>query len=1481
MNYLYKFFDKTGLHLDPDVDETGVYNIDVYLDPVSVGLFETQQIHIFEEVYEKITQSTPKLPILNDSKLYSVLSAIKNISESKGYAVDKDLYYLFVQNLTLNTVGDYLRRYSPMYVDIYNNNITKVDEYRLTESGEDLLMYAEHKIEKRILANQGYESTLVRPRFKPDNPLNFSSDDYGFYFKWKDVKCEAINIFGIIENDVEITDNTVVGGKKNTYPSVIQFPNEVLSDLNKFNKLIKPNFLCDVAEHDYVLENYVFSAKKILIDDYGNPIESNKDPITLNICANSDIEGYYENTLEVFIINSKNELFKFARINFFVEIIGEDGRLSKILENFGREIDVNDYYVIRDYDLNDDKLDYIKINEKRKELLLESENIFPYLGSYKALYNGLKWLGWQDITLREYFYNIQTVSPSNIDYQYVDIPMDFSLEYNAKFDDKKRSEYTLKKYTNLVVSDTWKKTTRMGLICPYNHISGDLGDDGLPVVVSNGVDFNAEELLVKLYGLKKFLYKYLLPHNARIINIGLEGIYFTKVQFVNWNNILPIIDLVKKPKFTISVKHPKQIKANLFALIRKFADLNKETLWVDEFETIGDFTRANLKLSDFGMLTPNSFAYNDDGQSDEMFSRLGVPKIQTIFDTIKSFLTSRFDSYVEFERWIQGVLSNSKCSRCGDVEKIENNDFKGGVFLLEARENVITYSDISHIPFWMFTVQNPVNKRCLGLSDINHNDDYDFKIIVNQKAECTECDDVNKGSHINWNFEYFNIHKSSQIEWMITHENLLYCDYDEGNFSNSNYKLFIGPYIGKYDVSCVIKDDFNFPNIVRKNSAIEVIDEDFEIYAIGRDMIKVENWGSKVVSFRESIGTHFNLYRNTISDRTFTQCAELSFESLEFFPYLESENYLNYTKNSPVVHIDTSANMIKVDGGLFFEYFDKFKKNWDGIYLSKNTNSWTYFNLRVSQIKKNSIIVDDNYDLDLLYNREIINIYEIYESFNFSIQGKKIKILVPNNLPINIFRNDSIITLTEFIDGVNDKSFDYKVNYVEYNFIEHSVILSIDDINDNLVFVRDASHDTTAKYNYSNWQKLTMKYNINTFRVTKCEGREIFVSGDFSKLRKISLKNDNDDVSFFIQSGLQNIDFIKTPIEDVEVLLERELNESIIVFKDSVCNLTHGYSVVYAEFDVLNAKNNSKFEEISFQQMSVNRDSYTFSNFSTQTFDSLSYNSGYTTGFTISGMDNVPAVKTELNNQVIYLKFNGIESLLEVDDVDAEFYSNLGDGIQIRDALNRAKRENVLKSLSSIKTGPLSGFEYRPLLDTSDKIEAISKGDTSHSIYRIESSIFEISDNITYPKIGWYEKQYTEFKNIQNPDYSNHLCRAYIENKHLFDREFTDEDIMTSSYIRGVNDFGKTFIQNSNFEFMGAKPLFFTISNKGYFNLDEWEFEWVLYHQNSDRILIKSNIDYISYIINLEGVYDITLKLVNKITNKIIIKEKKSFFIKK
>lgn len=97
----------------------------------------------------------------------------------------------------------------------------------------------------------------------------------------------------------------------------------------------------------------------------------------------------------IFIRNNEtDEDYLVGAIRFNTEAVGEDERFRTLLGNFGIPDPVKYPNIFKSQSVDEEGCDWKLINEKSKELFLYYEQIFPYSGTYKALFNAIKYLGY-------------------------------------------------------------------------------------------------------------------------------------------------------------------------------------------------------------------------------------------------------------------------------------------------------------------------------------------------------------------------------------------------------------------------------------------------------------------------------------------------------------------------------------------------------------------------------------------------------------------------------------------------------------------------------------------------------------------------------------------------------------------------------------------------------------------------------------------------------------------------------------------------------------------------------------------------------------------------------------------------------------------------------------------------------------------------------------------------------------------------------
>lgn len=182
-------------------------------------------------------------------------------------------------------------------------------------------------------------------------------------------------------------------------------------------------------------------------------------------------EGCYQNTMGIFLRHPDTEVDYFIGvIQFRTEVEGEDERYRTLMTNFG--IPDPKYYpkVFRDSDVNDDSTDWMRINEKSKQLFLTYDQIFPYVGTYKALFNAVKYLGYQDLVFKEW-YKLKDNNDSN---RYVAIQ-------NYDTESGKAIENMLKKYgISYGEYERYTKLNRLSMVYHCQEIEDEESEERVP-----------------------------------------------------------------------------------------------------------------------------------------------------------------------------------------------------------------------------------------------------------------------------------------------------------------------------------------------------------------------------------------------------------------------------------------------------------------------------------------------------------------------------------------------------------------------------------------------------------------------------------------------------------------------------------------------------------------------------------------------------------------------------------------------------------------------------------------------------------------------------------------------------------------------------------------------------------------------------------------------------------------------------------------
>lgn len=274
-----------------------------------------------------------------------------------------------------------------------------------------------------------------------------------------------------------------------------------------------------------------------------------KEAAVINFALCSSEENTFKRTLYIYEADKNyNPIFDdiketlIATITIYGKTIGEDERFKTICENFGYNIIDTDIIAFEKTNIKEILPDWTIINEKRKEIILEGHNIYPYIGAYKGIINAIKYFGYNELQLREFWKNVDPNSPYYGKYVQTDC-IDFLSVDNVRFNQPKVT----------LPSKQYRKTSLFALVYKINDITpGVYDEDDLPLTHENQY-YTQEEILIKLFALKRKLEKDFLPLNARIKDIIGEADFFTLNELTNsvGVNVKNNIQVGISPKFTV------------------------------------------------------------------------------------------------------------------------------------------------------------------------------------------------------------------------------------------------------------------------------------------------------------------------------------------------------------------------------------------------------------------------------------------------------------------------------------------------------------------------------------------------------------------------------------------------------------------------------------------------------------------------------------------------------------------------------------------------------------------------------------------------------------------------------------------------------------------------------------------------------------------------------------------------------------------
>ena len=219
-----------------------------------------------------------------------------------------------------------------------------------------------------------------------------------------------------------------------------------------------------------------------------------------------------------------------AKINIKGQTEIEDERFKVMLNNFGKNIKHSDVYIFKDYDIKENGIDWVFLNQKRKEMMIVYPEIYNYLGSYKAVINSINYFGHNDLEFYEYYLN---TDPNSLHYNKlhkIEIPDLF----DSSIDGFTPNDFILKSLPD----ERYQKTKLFNLTYRITD------NEGCSVLA-----YSLDEVITKLLGLKKWLQDETIPVGNRILD--LTGRAETVGTTTIWHDVKKSTKIIANENLTV------------------------------------------------------------------------------------------------------------------------------------------------------------------------------------------------------------------------------------------------------------------------------------------------------------------------------------------------------------------------------------------------------------------------------------------------------------------------------------------------------------------------------------------------------------------------------------------------------------------------------------------------------------------------------------------------------------------------------------------------------------------------------------------------------------------------------------------------------------------------------------------------------------------------------------------------------------------
>lgn len=339
------------------------------------------------------------------------------------------------------------------------------------------------------------------------------------------------------------------------------------------------------------------------------------EPFSFTIAFQAEEEGAYQNLLGIYLAHGDNRehIFFMGAISIKSEVVGEDERFRTLLTNFGVPDPINYSNIFAEQDYQEEGKDFDLINRKSKELMLTYDQIFSYVGTYKALFRAIKFLGYQDIVFKEWY----TIKDHND--QLTDIAVQVFDSSTGSFLKQKLADYGI----SIEDFNNYDKLNKISMIYHLNEISDNVEKVKVQlsqynpstghIDVSTAVPrtfisevpltqpvyiYRTDEILAKLFAVKQWLEQHIIGLGAYISDITGEGVYFGWQKTQGYSTQHYLNDFSQAQYYTPDVKCVLPFIESHGKIACTLNELNNAVRFIDYDETqIAAFNKYDVSIN--------------------------------------------------------------------------------------------------------------------------------------------------------------------------------------------------------------------------------------------------------------------------------------------------------------------------------------------------------------------------------------------------------------------------------------------------------------------------------------------------------------------------------------------------------------------------------------------------------------------------------------------------------------------------------------------------------------------------------------------------------------------------------------------------------------------------------------------------------------------------------------------------------------------